>query len=176
MPAPCYTAWNQATGALTTFAAFQSSGTSTTQARTMFQLAPASTTALRPVEWGYLFSAAEQAAPATIELIDTGAVGASSLTAHVAAGIHKVNVPSGAASTVQLGTALTGYAAGSAPGEGTITATRLIDMRQENGIWAQKQYPLGREWEIQPSNFLRVRLTPGSTTAVSFLCYVMWEE
>jgi hypothetical protein len=175
MPAPCYQAWNQATGALTTFAAFQSSGTSITQARTMMQLAPASSTALRPVEWGYLFSAAESAAPATIELIDTGTVPATGLTAHVAAGIHKVNVPTGAASTVQLGTGLTGYAAG-APTEGTITATRLIDMRQENGIWAQKQYPLGREWEIPASNFLRVRLTPGTTTAISFLCYVTWEE
>jgi hypothetical protein len=175
MPAPCYAAWNQATGALTTFAAFQASGTSITAARTMLQIAPATTTSLRPIEWGYLFSAAEAAAPATIELIDTATVFASGLTAHVAAGIAKVNVPTGAASTVQLGTALTGYAA-SVPTEGTITATRLLDMRQENGIWAQKQYPLGREWEIPAANCLRIRLTPGSTTAVNFLCYVQWEE
>lgn len=176
MPAPCFTAWNQATGALTAAAAFQASGTSTSSPRTMLQIAPASTTSIRVIEWGYLLSAAQGSAPVTIELIDTGTVFASGLTAHVAGGIHKVNTPSAEASTVQLGAALTGYSPGTAPTEGSITATRLIDMRQENGIWAQKQYPLGREWQVSAGNCLRVRLTPGSTTAVNLLCYVCWEE
>lgn len=175
MPAGTFRAWNQATGALTAAPAAQLSA-ATVAVRTMLQIAPAATTPIRLVEWGYEISQLA-AAPVAIELIDTGTVFATGLTAHVAAGLHKINAPLNPASTVQLGTALTGYTnSAAATSEGTITATRLLDHAFENGLYVKKQYPLGREPEIPASNCLRIRVTPGSAAAVSVLCYVEWEE
>lgn len=175
MPASVYSAWNGATGAISTGPiATQATGATSGTARTMLQIAPASTTSIRIIEWGYSFDAAP-ANNVRVELIDTGTVAASGLTAHVAAGIHKVNVPSGSASTVQLGTALTGYSAGSST-EGTITTTRLIDYHYENGLYYVKFSPLGREWEVPAGNILRVRATPTSAAAVNMSCWVTWEE
>lgn len=175
MPAPCYQAWNQDTHALTAAPGLQTTAATVT-GRTMLQIATAAAVALRPIEWGYVLSAVP-AAPVALELIDTGAVPATGLTAHVAGSINKANVPTGAASSVQLGTALTGYTnSAAAGGEGSITATRLLDFHEENGLYLNKQYPLGREWEIPAGNFLRIRATPGSAVAVSLLVYVLWEE
>jgi hypothetical protein len=174
MPAPCFIAWNSATGALTAPPTMQPTAATVTP-RTMLQIAPATANnPIRVIEWGYVLSAVP-AAPVSIELIETGAIFASALTAHVAAGIHKVNVPSGSGSSVQLGTALTGYAA-AAPTEGTITATRLFDFHVENGLYLNKQYPLGREFEVPVGTALRVRATPGSAVAVNMAVYVIWEE
>jgi hypothetical protein len=116
-------------------------------------------------------------APISLELLDTGTVAATGLTAHVAGSIQKWNVPTGAASSVQLGTALTGYTnSAAATSEGTITATRLLDFHTETGLYLNKQYPLGREVEVPAGNILRIRATPGSAAAVSILVYVVWEE
>lgn len=175
MPAPIYTCWNGASGSITTGPlAFQATGATSGTARTMLQIATASTTAIRIVEWGYGFDVAPTN-NVEVELIDTGTVACSGLTAHVAAGIHKANIPTGAASTVQLGAALTGYATGSTT-EGTITATRLIDSHRENGLYFVKFDSLGREWEVPAGNILRVRATPSTNAAVNFRCYVKWEE
>lgn len=174
MPAPCYQAWNQDTHALTAAPGLQTTAATVT-VRTMLQIATASTVALRPIEWGYVLSAVP-AAPVALELIDTGAVPATGLTAHVAGSINKVNVPTGAASSAQLGTGLTGYTNSASATEGSITATRLLDFHEENGLYLNKQYPLGRECEIAAGNFLRIRATPGSAAAVSLLVYVVWEE
>lgn len=174
MPAPCFVAWNNATGALTAPPTAQATAAASGTVRTMLQIATAANVQIRVVEWGYALSGVT-AAPLAIELIETGAVGASSLTAHVAAGIHPVNVPTGAASTVQLGAALTGYAA-AAPTEGSITSTRLFDIHWENGLYVSKQYPLGREYEVAGSRFLRIRATPTSAAAANMICYVAWEE
>jgi len=175
MPAPCYAAWNSATGALTAPPASQLTNATINTVRTMLQVAPASTTSLRIIEWGYILDATPTA-PLRVELIDTDAIFASGLTAHVAAGIHKVNVPTGAASTVQLGAALTGYNVAGAGTENTITSTRLLDYKTENGLYYVKQFPLGREPEIAASKCLRIRATPTVGAATSIACYVMWEE
>lgn len=175
MPAPCFIAWNSATGALTGPPTAQPTAAVSGTVRTMMQIAPAAAVnPIRIIEWGYTADNLP-AAPFRIELIETGTVFATALTAHVAAGIHKVNVPSGAGSSVQLGTGLTGYAS-AAPTEGTITATRLLDYHYENGIYVSKQYPLGREFEIPQGTALRVRATPTSAAAVNLAIYVMWEE
>lgn len=175
MPAPCYIAWNSATGALTAAPVAQATAATAT-VRTMLQIAPAATiTAIRVIEWGYTFSTAP-AAPIAMELVDTGLIFATGLTAHVAAGIHRVNIPKGDASSVQLGTALTGYNVAGAGAEGTITATREFDFHYENGLYLNKQYPLGREFEVPAGNCLRIRATPGSAAALNLACYVIWEE
>jgi hypothetical protein len=174
MPAPCFIAYNNATGALTNPPAAQASGAVSGTARTMLQVAPATTTSIRIVAWGYSLDVQPAVNP-RIELIETGAIFASGLTAHVAAGIAKWNVPAGAASTVQLGAALTGYAAG-ATTEGTITATRLLDYNYENGLYLKREFSLGREPEVPAGNCLRIRVTPGSAAAVNVNCWIMWEE
>lgn len=174
MPAPVYMAFNNATGALVNPPGAQASGSTSGTARTMLQIAPASTTSIRIIEWGYTFDSTP-AAPVRIELVDTAAVFASGLTAHVAAGIHKYSIPSGAASTVQLGTALTGYSAGSST-EGTTTVSRLLGYQYENGIYFKQQFPLGREPEIAAGGCLRIRATPTTAAAVNIVCYAIWEE
>jgi hypothetical protein len=167
-------AYNNATGALVNPPAAQATGATSGTARTMLQIAPASTTSLRIIEWGYTLDSAPTN-PVRIELVDTGTIFASGLTAHVAAGIHKYNVPSGAASTVQLGAALTGYSAGSST-EGTTTVSRLLGYQYENGLYFKQQFPLGREPEVVPSNCLRIRATPTSAASVNLTCYIIWEE
>lgn len=170
MPAPVYIAYNQATAALTAPPAFGSSAATVTP-KTLLQIAPGSTSPIRVVEWGYFFSAVP-AAPVIMELIDTGAIFAT-VTAHVAGGIAKYSIPTGAASSVQLGTAQTGY---NASAEGTITATKPLAMMVDNGLVFKQQFPLGREPEVAAGGCLRVRATPGSAAAVSILTYVVWEE
>jgi hypothetical protein len=174
MPAPCFVAWNSATGALTAPPTAQATAAVSGTVRTMLQIAPASTVQLRVIEWGYALNAAP-AAPVAIELVETGTIFASGLTAHVAAGIAQINVPTGATSTVQLGAALTGYAA-AAPTEGSVVATRLLDFQWENGLYLKKQFPLGREPEIVAGRALRIRATPTSAAAVNLACYIVWEE
>jgi len=143
---------------------------------TMLQIAPAAASpGIRPVFWGYVL-AGTPANPPDVCLMDTGAVFASGLTAHVAAGITKWNVPSGEASTVQLGTALTGYATATLPTEGSPTATRLLDYKREPGVYYLIQEPLGREPEVAPGNCLRIVATPSTAAAVSMVCFVGWEE
>lgn len=174
MPAPCFIAYNQATAALTAAPGFQLSA-ATVVPRTMQQIAAGANTPLRVIEWGYLLSAIP-ASPVIMELVDTGAIFATGLTAHVAGGIGKYNIPTGNASAVQLGTALTGYNVAGAATEGTITATRLLGINPENGLSFKQQFPQGREPEVAAGGCLRVRATPGSAAAVSILTYVIWEE
>jgi hypothetical protein len=146
--------------------------TTGTAIKTLLQIAPPSTASLTIIEWGISFDAAALATPVKCELIETD-VAATSLTAHVAAGIVKMNEAALAvASVVTLGTSATGYTAGA---EGTTTASRVLDAQ-----WVAptnqyiKQFPLGREPTVQASKFLRVRTTVG--VAVNALCYVVWSE
>jgi hypothetical protein len=125
---------------------------------------------LKVVEWGISFDGSAAATPIKCELIQTDV--AATVTAHVAAGVQPYDDPNGPASTVTLGTAATGYTASA---EGTITATRYGDVQfvAPTGQWV-KQWPLGREWQVPVSKFLRVRVTAGA--AVNAYCYVVFEE
>lgn len=182
MPAKIYRAYNNTSGALSGTAVLAGQPTSSTAnlTRTMLQVAPNATSpGIRVVGWGYCFPAGAPTNNVVLELADTGTVFASALTAHVAAGVQKMNVPTGEASTVQLGTALTGYcttAAGTASTEGTITASRLFDVFVANGVRDYWRYELGRESEIPPGNCLRLRATPTSAASVSPLVWIDWEE
>ncbi|MGW4663172.1 hypothetical protein [Streptosporangium sandarakinum] len=144
--------------------------TTGTSAKTLLQIATPNTKMIRPVAWGISFSGFAAAAPLLVELVETDA--AATVTAHTSTGIKPYDDPNAPASVVTLGTSATGY---SASGEGSPTATRHADLQQiaptgqYNYLW-----PLGREFKVATSRFLRVRVT--APAAVSALCYVIWEE
>jgi hypothetical protein len=144
--------------------------TTGTAVKTMLQVATPSTEDMTVVEWGVMIDAGATIVRA--ELIETDV--AATVTAHVAAGVIKMNAPTATAppSGVTLGTAATGY---TATAEGTITATRLLDftvLTAASREW--HQYPLGREPQMGVSKFLRVRVT--ASVAVNLGCYIEWEE
>lgn len=145
--------------------------TSGTAIKTLLQLAMPSTEQGRVIEWGITFDGVTPAnVPGTVELIETDV--AATVTAHVAAGLVKQNAPNDVPSLATLGTAATGYTASA---EGSITATRTLDVQQINPTAAYfKQFPLGREPEINASKFLRIRVK--FAVAVNCLCYIIWEE
>lgn len=170
MAAPTFFAAN---GPMPTTAAptMQATGTAI---RTMLQIATPSTNKIRVVKWGVLL-AVIPTAPVTCELVDTAAIAATGLTAHVAAGVQPYGDTGAAASMMTLGTGATGYSPGSAVTEGTIVATRQGDMQiltaENRHNW---EWSLGREWEINVSRFLRVRMT--TATTINAYTYIVWEE
>lgn len=158
-----------ANGAMPTTAAL-SPITTGTAIKTLLQVATPSTNMITVVEWGISFDGSAAATPIKCELVQTDV--AATVTAHVAAGVQPYNNPNAPASAMTLGTSATGYTATS---EGTITATRYGDL-QLIAPTAQyvKQWPLGREFQIPVSKFLRVRVTAGA--AVNAYCYIIWDE
>lgn len=166
MSAKTYKTYN---GAAPTTAALAPVATGTS-IKTLLQIAMPSTEQMRVIAWGISFDGSAAATPGKVELIETDV--AATVTAHVAAGIVKLNSPNDVASLATLGTSATGY---TATAEGTTTASRLLDYQQ---IAPTGQYgwqnPLGREWEVNVSKFLRVRVTFG--TSVNAVCWVEWEE
>lgn len=158
-----------ANGAMPTTAAL-TKVTTGTAIKTMLQIASSATRPLKVVEWGISFDGSAAATPIQCELIQTDV--AATVTAHVAAGVQPYDDPNAPASTVTLGTSATGY---TATAEGTITATRYGDAQliAPTNQYV-KQWPLGREFQVPVSKFLRVRVTAG--TAVNAYCYVIWEE
>ena len=139
--------------------------------KTMLQIEPSATIGLTVVEWGISFDGSSAATPIKCELLETDV--AATVTAHVAAGIVKYDAAAlmgGDPTTnlIQVGTANTGYTASA---EGTITATRMLDVQF---IAPTNQYI--KQFAVEPfsqiSKFLRVRVTaPG--TAVNCYCYVI---
>ncbi len=145
-----------------------------TAIKTMIQLATNTTTpAIRVVEWWTEFNGATAATPITVELIRHTGGPQTTLTAYSAADIAKVNDPNAPASSIQLGTALSGFSNTTAE----VTPTGAVSLETHfvpptSGIYVQ--FPLGREPEIQVAAFSRIRTTAGATVN----CYsgVMWEE
>lgn len=163
---PLYLAAN---GAMPTTAAL-AGVTTGTSIKTMLQIAAPATRVLRVVEWGISFDGSAAATPVRCELIQTNV--AATVTAHVAAGVQPYSNSSATASLVTLGTTATGYTASS---EGSITTTRFGDVQYVAPTSQYvKQWPLGREFEVAASAFLRVRVH--AAAAVNALCYVVWEE
>lgn len=180
MPAKLFRAYNGAAASITatTLLAAQNTGATSGQPRTMLQIAPNATApSIRVIGWGYMYPTAP-ANNVAWELVDTATVFASGLTAHVAAGIHRMTGPTAEQSSVQLGTALTGYSTtAAAPTEGTLgTSNRILDWRYENGLSFYWRYELGREPEVPVGNCLRIRATPSSAAAVAAICWIDWEE
>lgn len=148
--------------------------TTGTAIKTLLQVEPSATNAIKVVEWGISFDGSAAATPIKVELLETDV--AATVTAHVAAGIVKLDaeaLTNGDPTTnlIQVGTANTGY---TATAEGTITATRMFDAQliAPTNQYV-KQFPLGREPVIQISKFGRIRVTAGA--AVNAYCYVIVE-
>lgn len=161
-----YKAWN---APMPTTAALAPVGTGTA-IKTLLQIATPATEDITVIAWGISFDGFAAAAPIKVELIETDV--AATVTAHTSTGIIKVNAPNDPGSLVTLGTAATGY---TATAEGTITATRVLDCQfvaptNQNFI----QLPLGREWKVAASKFLRIRVT--AAAAVNAYCWIEWEE
>jgi len=148
--------------------------TTGTAIKTLLQVKPGTTRAVRVVEWGISFDGSAAATPGIVELCVTDV--AATVTAHVAGGIHKYDFAAlvGGDPTTAIfavGTTSTGY---TATGEGTVGAVRQGDVQQ---IAPTNQYvfqfPLGREFCIQPSEFGRIRVKFGA--AINAICYMLIE-
>ena len=145
----------------------------TTAIRTLMQIASHAAIGFEVVEWGISFDGSAAATPGKVELVDTVAIPATSLTAYNAADIVKVSQVGTRASTVQLGTALSGWYTASA--EGTIVATRNFDIQYLPPTAPYiKQFPLERGPTVLLAEFLRVRAH--MSAAVNALCYIVWAE
>lgn len=159
-----YVVWNAATAALTAAPTSVATGTAL---KTMLQVKP--TTPIAVIEWGFAFDTVPTAVVKT-ELITTGTVNAT-VTAFAAGDLVKYDDSAGAASSISVGTAASGFTASA---EGTVTASRLLDYQP---AWAQsfsKQFPLDREPGVVANDILRIRMT--TATTINAVCYVVWEE
>lgn len=145
--------------------------TTGTAIKTMLQVKMGATTHGRVTEYGISFDGSAAAQPGIIELCETDV--AATVTAHVAAGIHKIDALAIAAGNpttdfFEVGTSATGY---TASGEGSITAVRQMDAQHiapTNQFVVQR--PLGREWILPPASFTRIRVK--FAAAILAICYV----
>jgi hypothetical protein len=148
--------------------------TTGTAIKTHIQLATNTTTpAIRFVEWWAEFDGSTAATPIKVELIRHTGGPQTTLTAYAAADIAKVNDPNAPTSSIQLGTALSGFSNTTTE----VTPTSAVSLETHfvpptSGIYVQ--FPLGREPEVQVSAFARLRTTAGA--AVNAYAGLMWEE
>ena len=148
--------------------------TTGTAIKTLLQVKPGATQIARVVEWGISFDGSAAATPGIVELCVTDV--AATVVAHVAAGIHKLDsaaLASGDPTTnlFAVGTTSTGYTASA---EGTVAAVRMFDAQHISPTNQYvKQLPLGREFTINPGEFMRVRVKFGA--AINAICYVTLE-
>jgi hypothetical protein len=147
--------------------------------RTMLQLKMGAGVYGKIVEWGCSFDGSAAATPGQVELFET-TVAATMSTAYVNADIMRLDNANGPqqGDTANIpidvtGTATAGFAI-AAVTEGTVANYRSFDSQliAPTGQYV-KQFPLGREPELKAGNFLRVRVTFGST--VNMQCYVILE-
>lgn len=151
--------------------------TTGTAIKTHQQLAPPTGLGLQIVAFGVEF-ATPLTVPATIELLETDV--AATVTAHVAAGVMAYDpaavaaMNSGAnASLVTLGTSATGYAASA---EGSITAVRYGKYKiLPAGAYSYEwEWSLGREFQIRPAKFGRLRIT--TSVAINVYTWIQHQE
>lgn len=147
--------------------------TTGTSIKTLLQVKAGTTKPIQIVEWGISFDGAAAAAGIKVELIETDV--AATVTASVANDLVKYDgeaLAGGDPTTnlILVGTTSTGY---TASGEGSITASRLLDAPQLIQPTNQfiKQFPLGLEPIIQISKFARIRVT--AAAAVNAYCYMI---
>lgn len=145
--------------------------TTGTAIKTLLQVAPSAGNPIIVLEWGISFDGTTAATPITTELLTT--TGAATVTAHVAAGVTPfLRSADVGGSSVTLGTAATGY---TATAEGTPGTTRLGDLQMIAPTNQYvKMYPLGREFFVPGSTFLRIRTT--ASAAVNAYCYVIFQD
>lgn len=146
--------------------------TSGTALKTMLQIKAPAAAGMVIEAWGFSWDTAVGAS-STVELLTTDV--AATVTAHVAAGVLSYG-KAAAVSTVQLGTAATGFTASA---EGTIAAGKMYDAVMLGPTTAIEPYVrvfADRERPYLAANaFLRVRANV-ATTATNLLCWVRWHE
>lgn len=160
--------------ALKTFIALPNASNATvevatgTAIKTVLQVATPSTTPIEVVAWGLSFDAFVAAAPGICELVDVN-VAATGLTSLTPTQFGDPNDP---ASLCVGGTTATGY---NATGEGTITASRILDGQDIPPTAAYRwDFPLGDRPKVAVSRFLRVRTTFAAT--VNCIPFIIWQE
>lgn len=149
--------------------------TTGTAIKTQLQIATNTTTpALRFVEWWCEFDGSTAATPIKVELMRHTATGQTTLTAYTAGDIAKFNDPNAPASSIQLGTGLSGFSntTSEVTPTGTPVSLETHFVPPTSGIYVQ--FPLGREPEVQTSAYARIRTTAGA--AVNCYAGVVWEE
>lgn len=145
------------------------SGTSyTAGAKCAIQLAPASGSYLRPIEYGCSFSGVAAGAPSIVTLAQASAA-STMTTAHSTSTIMALG-DLAKASTLQMGTTTSGY------GSGAITSNTTE--RQYAGAQVgpmtqyEKQFPLGRDYLCLSGKFLQFRINTAATyTAIAYIVY-----
>lgn len=149
--------------------------TTGTAIKTLLQVKSVAAVPFKIIEWGISFDGFAAALPIRCELLETGTVMAT-VTAHAAAGIVEYGPGSSGGIPVsttyfEVSTTATGY---TASGEGTITASRVYDVKfvPPTDGWV-KQWPLGREPWVDAASALRIRVT--AAAAVNAYCYVIVE-
>jgi len=161
------TLYQALSAALPTTAAVAKTSTGTA-IKTLMQVATPSTMRIKVVEWGISLGNPASASEVTCELIqtDVAATTGTSFTPQL------FDDPNGPASLCVGGTALTCFGP---TVEGTITATRVGDVQILcPPVSYVYPWPLGREFQVPVSRFLRVRVT--ATVACNAIAYVIWEE
>lgn len=137
--------------------------------RTMMQLRPATGYHMRLIAFGFSFDGSAAATPGQVEIFETS-VAATMSTAYAAADIMPYGDRNATANTAgssgapfNLSTTTSGFmtAAGT---EGTVAGYR----EAWTGLVAPTnqfdyQFPLGREFDMTPQMYLRVRVTFGTT-------------
>ena len=138
--------------------------TTGTAIKTLTQVKGVTAVQFKVLAYSFSFDGSAAATPIRCELIETGTV-FGTVTAAVAADLPCTSDPNGPTSTTffSVGTSATGY---TATAEGTITASRLLDIPQlvapTNELIVQ--FPLGREPVVNAVSALRMRVT--ATAAV----------
>lgn len=155
--------WN---GAMPTTAAMPSVATGTA-IKTMLQFKPTSQTAI--IGWGYIHDTVPTAA-VTAELLTTGTVAATGITAYGANDLIKYDDSGGANSGI-VTASVSGF---TATGEGSITATRPLDVGPSWSPSYAMQFPLDREPGIITADVCRIRMT--TTVTIFTRCFVIIEE
>jgi hypothetical protein len=143
-----------------------------TAVRTMLQIASLSTQGLQVLGWGISCDSSAAATPGNVELFGT-TVAATAMTALAAADVQCYTDANAVASDtlLQFGTGLTAYAPGAGVTEGTVANYRHFDnvLLPATGPYNIER-SLGNECVILLSQFVRVRVTLGTTT--NMLCWV----
>lgn len=169
MAAPCYIAWNAVTSALNAPMAGTASSATSGTAKTILQI-KSGTQKIRIVEWGYILTTTPTS-PLQMELVETGAVGATMGTS--LGSISPYNDVTGSVSLCPVGTSASGFNAST---ENTVTASRLLSQNFDTAQYFKEQYALGREPEVAANSYLRIRATPTVATATTVMAFVVWEE
>ena len=146
--------------------------------KTLMQIKLGATISGRILEWGISFDGTTAATPGVCELVSTGTVAATSLTAYAAADLNKFNAEAKlcgdpTTSLFVVSTSTSGFNT-SGGVEGSITTTILYDgqlIAPTNQY--VKQFPLGQQPVLNAGDYLRIRTTFGTT--INCICYVTLE-